>query len=131
MSLLSENGIAMVAQVMAEDFNVTSTTNLYTVPTGKEFTPFAVLISKSSGNMTTATISLGQTGALTDFLGTQTLTGINAVGDAAWLGPLMSGATPAGIVTYTAGEIFAMDHVAAQGGAMTADVSVFGFLNDA
>ncbi len=131
MSLWSENGIALVAQVMAEDFNVTSTTNLYTVPVGKEFTPFAVLISKSSGNMTTATVSFGQTGALTDFLATQTLTGINAAGDAAWCSPAHHATTPIGIVTYTAGEIFAMDHVAAQGGAMTADVSVFGFLNDA
>ncbi len=130
MSPLIENGIGIVAQVMAEDFNVTSTTNLYTVPLGKEFTPFAVLISKSSGNMTTATVSLGQTGALTDFLGTQILTGINAAGDAAWLMPVPA-STPVGIVTYTAGEIFAMDHVAAQGGAMTADVTVFGFLNNA
>ncbi len=131
MGRIIENGIGLVAQVLAEDFNVTSTTNLYTVPTGKEFTPFAVLISKSSGSMTTATVSLGQTGALTDFLATQTLTGINAAGDAAWLRPPGHATVPVGIVTYTAGEIFAMDHVAAQGGAMTADVSVFGFLNDA
>lgn len=130
MSLLVENGFGMVAQVLAEDFNVTTTTNLYTVPTGKEFTPFAVLISKSSGNMTTATVSFGQTGALTDFLGTLTLTGINAAGDAGWCLPVPA-STIVGIVTYTAGEIFAMDHVAAQGGAMTADVSVFGFLNNA
>lgn len=130
-SKLNHSCIAMVAQVLAEDFNVTSTTNLFTVPTGKEFTPFAVCISKASASMTTATASFGQTGALTDFLGTQTLTGANAAGDAIWCAPLMSGATPAGIVTYTAGEIFAMDHVAAEGGALTADVSVFGFLNDA
>ncbi|KKL28572.1 hypothetical protein LCGC14_2373820, partial [marine sediment metagenome] len=52
MGRIIENGIGLVAQVLAEDFNVTSTTNLYTVPTGKEFTPFAVLISKSSGSMT-------------------------------------------------------------------------------
>ena len=131
MSLLVENGFGMVAQVLAEDFNVISTTNLYTIPTGKEFTPFVVCISKASASITTATVSFGQTGALTDFLATQTLTGANAAGDAVWLGPLMSGATPAGIVTYTAGEIFAMDHVVAQGGALTADVSVFGFLNNA
>ncbi|KKM08248.1 hypothetical protein LCGC14_1725770 [marine sediment metagenome] len=128
---LKEKSIALIAQELGDDFNVTTTLALYTVPTGKEFTPFAVCISKSSGSMTTATVSFGQSGALTDFLGTQTLTGINASGDAVWMQPVTTGATPVGIVTYTAGEIFSMDHVAAQGAGMTADVSVFGFLNDA
>ncbi len=128
---LKELGISLIAQVLGEDFNVTSDTNLYTVPVGKEFTPFAVCISKSSGSMTTATCSFGQSGAKTDFLATQTLTGINAAGDAVWCRPPGHATVPVGIVTYTAGEIFVIDHVAAQGGAMTADVSVFGFLNDA
>ena len=129
--ILDHSAITMVAQSLSEDFNATTTTNLYAVPVGKEFTPFAVCISKSSGSMTTATCSFGQTGALTDFLATQTLTGINAAGDACWCSPAHHATVPIGIVTYTAGEIFAIDHVVAQGGAMTADVSVFGFLNDA
>ena len=111
--------------------NVTTTTSLYTVPSGKEFTPFAVCISKVSTSLTTATVSFGQSTALTDFLGTQTLSGANAAGDAIWMTPTTDGATPTGIVTYTAGEIFSMDHVVAQGAAATADISVFGFLNDA
>ncbi len=131
MADLKEKGIALIAQVVDEDFNVTSDTNLYTVPVGKEFTPFAVCISKSSGSMTTATCSFGQSGAKTDFLATQTLTGLNAAGDAVWCRPPGHATVPVGIVTYTAGEVFVIDHVAAQGGAMTADVSVFGFLNDA
>ncbi len=126
-----DKGIALIAQVEADDFNVTTTLTLFTVPVGKEFTPFAVCISKVSTSLTTATVSFGQSTALTDFLGTQTLTGANAAGDAIWMQPVTTGATPVGIVTYTAGEIFSMDHVAAQGGAATADVSVFGFLNDA
>ena len=131
MADLKYNGIALIAQVLGEDFNVTSDTNLYTVPVGKEFTPFAVCISKSSGSMTTATVSFGQSGAKTDFLAAQTLTGINAAGDACWCSPAHHATVPVGIVTYTAGEIFVIDHVVAQGAAMTADVSVFGFLNDA
>jgi hypothetical protein len=121
----------MVAQVLAEDFNVTTDTNLFTVPLNKEFTPFAVCISNSSGSMTTATCSFGQSGAKTDFLAAQTLTGLNAAGDAVWCSPAHHATVPVGIVTYTAGEIFVIDHVVAQGAAMTADVSVFGFLNDA
>lgn len=131
MADLKEKSISLIAQELGDDFNVTTTLTLYTVPTGKEFTPFAICISNSSGSMTTATVSFGQSTALTDFLGTQILTGINAAGDAAWMTPVTAGATPVGIVTYAAGEIFCMDHVASQGAAMTADVSVFGFLNDA
>ena len=40
--------ISLIAQVLGEYFNVTTDTALYTVPTGKEFTPFAVCISKAS-----------------------------------------------------------------------------------
>ncbi len=122
--------ISLISQVLGEDFNVTTDTALYTVPTGKEFTPFAVCISKASADLASSTITLGQSGAKTDFLNTQTLSGCNAAGDAIWLMPAPN-ATPVGIVTYTAGEVFTMDHVAAAGGAATADVSVFGFLNDA
>ena len=131
MADLKEKSISLIAQELGDDFNVTTTLTLYTVPAGKEFTPFAVCISASSGSMTTGTVSFGQSTALTDFLGTQTLTGINAAGDAVWMTPTTDGATPVGIVTYTAAEVFCMDHVASQGAAMTADVSVFGFLNDA
>ena len=131
MADLKYNSIALIAQSLGEDFNVTTDTSLYTVPTGKEFTPFAVCISKSSGSMTTATCSFGQSGAKTDFLAAQTLTGLNAAGDAVWCRPPGHATVPVGIVTYTAGEVFVIDHVVAQGTAMTADVSVFGFLNDA
>ena len=128
-SILNENAITLLGQVLGDEFNVTSDTTLFTVPPGKEFTPFIACISNSSGNMTTAEVSFGQSGAKTDFLGTQTLTGLSAAGKAIWLGPTMDGATPVGIVTYTAGEIFVMDHVTAQGTGMTADVSIFGFIN--
>lgn len=130
-SILNHSAITLVAQSLAENFNVTTDTNLFTVPVGKEFTPFAVCISKASASMTTATCSFGQSGAKTDFLAAQTLTGANAAGDALWCRPPGHATVPVGIVTYTAGEIFVIDHVVAEGGALTADVSVFGFLNDA
>lgn len=131
MASLRENSISLISQNLGEDFNVTSDTNLFTVPPGKEFTPFAVCISNASASMTTATCSFGQSGAKTDFLATQTLTGANAAGDSLWCRPPGHATVPVGIVTYTAGEIFVIDHVVAEGGALTADVSVFGFLNDA
>ena len=129
-SILNENTLSLVAQDDAVDFNLTSDLSLYTVPVGKEFTPFAVAITKASGDFSAAVVSFGQSAAKTDFLGNQTLSGVNAVGDACWCMPIPS-ATPVGVVTYTAGEVFTMDRVTAAGGAATGDVSVFGFLNDA
>ncbi len=130
-TILNHSAITLVAQSLAEDFNVTSDTNLFTVPVGKEFTPFAVCLSSFSASATTATCSFGQSGAKTDFLATQTLTGANAAGDTLWCRPPGHATVPVGIVTYTAGEIFVIDHVVAEGGALTADISVFGFLNNA
>lgn len=130
MSDLDYGCISRIAQLMAQDFNLDTDLALYTVPTGKEFTPFAVCISKASGDLAASVVSFGQSGAKTDFLGNQTLSGVNAAGDACWCMPVPN-ATPVGIVTYTAGEIFTMDRVTAAGVAATADISVFGFLNDA
>lgn len=129
-SILRENALTLVAQDDAVDFNLTTDLILFTVPVGKEFTPFAICISKASGDLGSSVVSFGQSGAKTDFLGNQTLSGVNAAGDACWCLPVPN-ATPVGIVTYTAGEVFVMDRVTAAGGAATADVSVFGFLNNA
>ena len=130
MADLKEKSISLIAQSLGVDFNLTTDLSLYTVPTGKEFTPHSVCISAASADLASSTVTFGQSGAKTDFLGTQTLSGVNAAGDACWCLPVPN-ATPVGIVTYTAGEVFTMDRVAAAGGAATADVSVFGFLNDA
>ncbi len=124
------SGISLIAQVLGDDFNVTTDTDLFIVPIGQEFTPFAVCVSKVSADLSSSVVSFGQSSAKTDFLGNQTLSGANAAGDAVWCLPVPN-ATPVGIVTYTAGEKFVMDHVTAAGVAATADVSVFGFINEA
>ena len=129
MADLKEKGIALVSQTLAQSLAAVTSVALYIVPTGKEFTPFAVCISKISATITTATVTFGQVGALTDFLPTQTLTNITTAGASVWLMPIPF-ATPAlEIITYTAGEVFTMDITAAD--AATADISVFGFINDA
>lgn len=130
MSALNENALTLVAQDDAVDFNLDTDLSLFTVPVSKEFTPFGVCISNASGDLNNSVVSFGQSGAKTDFLGNQTLSGVNAAGDACWCLPVPN-ATPVGIVTYSAGEVFTMDRVTAAGGAATADISVFGFLNDA
>ena len=129
-SILRENALTLVAQDDAVDFNTDTDLALFTVPPDKEFTPFAVCISRASADLASSVVSFGQSTAKTDFLGNQTLSNVNSPGDACWCMPVPN-ATPVGIVAYTAGEIFTMDRVTAAGGAATADVSVFGFLNDA
>lgn len=129
MADLKEKGIALVSQNLGFDMNTVATTTLFTVPTGKEFTPFSICISKISATLTTAVITFGQSGAKTDFLPSQNLTNITTAGAAVWLMPVPS-ATPAREqVTYTAGEAFVID--VTTGDNATADVSVFGFLNNA
>lgn len=130
MADLKEKAIALIAFDDDVEFNLTTDLALYTVPTGKEFTPFAVSITKASGDLDAAVVSFGQSGAKTDFLGNTTLSGVDSAGDACWCMPVPA-STPVGIVTYTVGEIFTMDRVTAAGASATADVGVWGFLNDA
>ncbi len=129
MADLKEKSIALISQNLGFDISSVASTTLFTVPVGKEFTPFAVCISKISATITTAVVTFGQSGAKTDFLPSQTLTNITTAGASVWLMPVPS-ATPAREqVTYTAGEAFVID--VTTGDAATCDVSVFGFLNDA
>ena len=123
-------GLMRIAQLLAQDFNLDTDLTLYTVPVGFEFTPFGICISNASADLDAAVVSFGQSGAKTDFLGNQTLSGVDSAGDSCWCLPVPN-ATPVGIVTYTAGEVFVMDRVTAAGGAATADISVFGFLTPA
>lgn len=127
---LKEKAIALIAFDDDVNFDLDTDLALYTVPDGKEFTPFAVSITKASATLGNAVVSFGQSGTKTDFLGNTTLSGVNAAGDACWCMPVPA-SIPVGIVTYTAGEIFTMDRVTASGTAATADVGVWGFLNDA
>lgn len=130
MSDTRKYGIDLVAQLMAQEFNLDTNLALYVVPAGMEFTPFAVCISKASGDLNASVVSFGEAGSLTDFLGNQTLSDVNVAGDACWCMPIPN-ATPVGIVTYSAGEVFTMDRVTAAGGGVTADISIFGFVNKA
>lgn len=61
-------------------------------------------------------ITLGQSGALTDFLGSQTLSNIDASGDIAILQPIPN-ATPVLLKSYAAGTVFQVDVTTALGGA--------------
>lgn len=130
MSKLNENACALVARVESVNLNSVATTNLFTVPAGKIFVPHYVILRELSADAASLTLTLGQTAAKTDFLGTQTLSGLNAAGAAGILTPIPN-ATTVKIIEYTAAEIFCVDITAAVGGACTGAFEVFGTLMDA
>ncbi len=74
----------------------------------------------------TTTVTIGQVGALTDFLAAQTLSGLDAQYDAAWLVPVPN-ATPAKVESYAAGTVIQAD-VGAHAGAAGNTVYLYGML---
>lgn len=90
-------------------------TTLYTVPTG-----FRTIIDHvdiiAGADASTSTVTIGRSTALTDFLGTQTLSNLDASGDKVTLMPVPN-ATPIKQKTYAAGVIIQIDVTSAVGGA--------------
>ena len=69
-SILTHNVSGMLGSVDTVNFNATAATTLYTVPTGKKCVLDYVRIRNVSADMALADCSIGQVGAVTDFLGT-------------------------------------------------------------
>jgi len=130
MSKLNENACGMVARVESVNLNAVAATTLYTVPTGKKFVPHYLVIRDLSADAALTVATFGQVGALTDFLGAQTLSNLDAAGAAGILMPVPN-ATTVKIIEYTAAEIFQIDVTTAAGGACTCTIEVFGTLMDA
>lgn len=118
-ALISSTGVAL---------NATGQTTLYTVPAGKVFVPIMAALL-AGGNAGVSVVTLGQSGALTDFLDSQTLGNIDASGDVAILQPVPN-ATPVKIEAYAAGTVFQIDVTTGSGNASNT-VKLFGFLYDA
>ena len=127
MADLKEKAVAVLSETTVSLAGVAATT-LYTVPTGKTCILDKVVISVSA-DAGASTVTVGQVGALTDFLPTQTLTALNVAQAAGILSPVPN-ATTVLHVEYTAGEIIQMDVTAANGNA-TNTVYLFGTLDDA
>lgn len=105
--------------------NADGNTTLYTVPAGKRAVlTKAVLVVGADAGSTDFTI--GQAGALTDFLGTQQCDNLNAQYDAGIFMPVPN-ATAALIKSYAAGTVIKAA-VANQAGGATNTLYLFGFL---
>jgi hypothetical protein len=74
----------------------------------------------------TSTLTIGQAGALTDFLGTQTLSAIDAAGDVGFLCPVPNATTPK-IESYAAGTVIKAV-VGSHAGSAGNTLYLFGFL---
>ena len=100
-------------------------TTLYTVPTGFiAVIDHVDVIAGADAGASVATV--GRSTALTDFVGAQTLSNLDAAGDKVTLMPVPN-ATPVKQKTYAAGVIIQMDVTTGSGGA-TNYVYLFGYL---
>lgn len=130
MSDLKEKSVALLGSVDSVDLNAAAQTTIYTVPTGKKCVLDHVRIRNLSANATNAVVTIGQVGALTDFLAAQTLSALNAAAATGILRPVPNATTPKGI-EYTAGEVLQIDVTVVASIACTATVEFFGTIDDA
>lgn len=131
-TIFTHNASVMLGSVDSINMNSATATTLYTVPPGKKCVLDYVRIRNASATLATnpAVVTVGQVGALTDFLGSQTLTNMDAAAKTCILAPVPN-ATPVIAIEYTAGEVIQIDVATAVGGAATATVELFGTLDDA
>lgn len=113
MAALNENSVALLSSTTVT-FGSAAATTLYTVPTGKTLIIEKVKII-GSADATTATITIGRSTALTDFVGTQTLSNIAAANDVVTIRPVQN-ATPVKEKAYPAGTIIQVNVTATGGG---------------
>ena len=124
-----EKTIALLGGVSV-DLNAVAWTAVYTVPPGKKCLVDHVKPRNLSADAASTVLTLGQSGAKTDFLGAQTLSNLNAAGKSCKLMPVPA-ATPVAIVEYAAGVVLGVDVTTAAGGACTAIFEYHGKLADA
>lgn len=105
--------------------NADGNTTLFTVPTGRRavLTKLVVVVGADAGS---TDMTIGQAGALTDFLNTQQFDNINAANDAAIFMPVPN-ATPVLIKSYAAGTVIKAA-VANQAGGATNTFYLFGIV---
>ena len=128
---LNEECIALLDSVDSVNLNDAATSQLvYTVPTGKKCVLDHVRIRNLTATAASCTCTIGQLGALTDFLNTQTLSALNAAAATGKLTPVPHATTPKAI-EYAAGTQLYFDVVVAAGSACLATIEFFGTLKNA
>ena len=122
MAKLIESATALLSSTTVT-FGADWQTTLYTVPTGKRCVlSHVVIVAGADAGATTCTV--GQVGALTDFLPTNTLSNLDAQYDAVILKPIPN-TTPLKSKSYAAGTVIQID-VGSHAGAAGNTVYLYG-----
>ena len=122
---LKEKAITLLSSTVVS-FAADAATTLYTVPTGKRCVLAKAIVIAGADAGATTTMSIGKSTALTDFLGNQTLSNLDAQYDAVILQPVPN-ATPAKQKSYAAGDII-QANVGSNSGGASNTVMLFGVL---
>lgn len=122
-----ENNVSLIS-VTTVSHAATGQTTLLTVPTGYRFIPDHVKI-EAAGDEGTTDITLGQSGALTDFMGTTQLDNLDAQYDVVKVQPIQAD-PPVKQKSYAAGTLFQVDVTVANGNAGNTYL-LFGILKEA
>jgi len=125
MADLKEKGITLLSTTTVSLAGVAATT-LYTVPVGKRCVLVMAIITLDVADAGASVVTIGKVGALTSFLGSQTLSALDAQYDAGILQPIPN-ATTVLVKSYAAGDVIQIDVTTASGNA-TNTVYLFGFL---
>ena len=121
---LKEKAISLLA-VATVSFGADGQTTLFTGPAGKRCVIRSALVVAAADAGAT-TMSIGQVGALTDFVAAQTLSNLDAQYDSVWIQPVPN-STPAKVKSYPAGTVIQAD-VGAHAGSAGNQVYLFGVL---
>lgn len=127
MAELKESGIALLSSTAIADLSSTGQTTLYTVPTGKTLILTEAWLRVAGDVGASLACSIGQNGAVTDFVGTTNGDNLDASGDVILMKPVPS-ATPATNKEYAAATVIEFD-VSVGGNAVAGTLHLFGFLS--
>ena len=128
-SILDHSCDCLLSITAITDLSVEDVTTLYTVPTGKTLILTKALLRVAGDVGAAGVVTIGQVGALTDFIGSTNLDNLDAAGDVILLAPVPS-ATPATLKEYAAATIIQID-VATAGNAVAGTLYLYGTLDDA
>ena len=128
MADLVENALALLSSTAIADLSSETQTTLYTVPVGKKLILHSAFLEVADDVGAALVVTIGQNGAVTDFVGTTNGDNLDADEDCILVAPVPS-ATPAKQKIYAAGTVIELD-VATAGNAVAGVLHLFGFLID-
>jgi hypothetical protein len=118
------NKLALVSETTVADLSAVAATPLYTVPVGRVLYPHSASLECDGDVGAALECSIGQNGAVTDFVDTTNGDNLDADNDFILMAPVPS-ATPATLKKYAAGTVIEFD-VAVGGNAVGAKVLLYG-----